>query len=288
LPYRQPQPSADASCSELWSAKAASGEFTSPDCSAAAGADKVAGRALCATGCVILWRGRTLLSRAVELFTPFSHCSLVVRMDEYLGARDRVTCVEAVPGGLQPRLLSALMRAFKGEIYLFAPEGLTPERQAMIRAFALGECLAGKGYDYIGFLMNILGRPRERRDRYFCSEFCAVALDKSGIARRGCHKGRQAASCSSLSSKVEDGGRGRLWSDEARVSGLCPETCDAGEARIRSKAAFGEFTSPNCNAAAGADKVPLSPRPGDIPKWWPGSMYRLVEPFTHKEAICRL
>ena len=35
------------------------------------------------------------------------------------------------------------------------------------------------------------------------------------------NKGRQAAS------------RGSLWSDEARVSGLCPETCVAGEERAR-------------------------------------------------------
>jgi len=244
----KPQPSADASCSSP------SSDENRPSAATAAGLrpsdageERIkSGRELCVTGCAILWRGRSLLDRAVELFTPFSHSSLVVRMDEYLGTKDRVTCIEALPGGLQPTLFSERARGFTGEIALFVPDGLTPERQSAIRAFALTECLKGKGYDYLGFLANILGRPREHRSSYFCSEFYGMALDKNGIARKGC----QAASCSSLSS------------DEARAIQALPGSRECGR---------------------GADKImyrnKLAPRPGDIPDWWPGSLYRLTGPF---------
>ena len=142
------------------------------------------GRELCVTGCAILWRGRSLLDRAIELVTAFSHCSLIVRMDEYLGSQDRVATLEALPGGLVPALFSKRAHSFAGEIWLFTPDGLTPAKRTGIRSFALRECLTGKGYDYLGFMAAILGHPRKRRGRYFCSEFYAASLDVSGVRRK--------------------------------------------------------------------------------------------------------
>ena len=142
------------------------------------------GRELCQTGCAILWRGDCLLSETIELFSQFSHCSLVVRMDEYLGTTDRVTTIEALASGLRLTLLSKQAQDYDGEVYLFIPEGLTPTTQERFRAWAVEHCAEEEPYNMSGLFTNAIHRTEENAKQVFCSEAYGQCLEASGVQRK--------------------------------------------------------------------------------------------------------
>jgi hypothetical protein len=144
------------------------------------------GRELCVTGCAVLWRGKDLLSEAIELCEhgDFSHASAVVRMDEYLGTPDRVTLIEALEHGPTPTLLSNRARDYDGEIYLFTPDGLTAEIQAKFRKFAFEASLKQEPYDFEGLLKQIAGHVHPNPKAVFCSDFWGRDAVSSGLPRK--------------------------------------------------------------------------------------------------------
>lgn len=144
------------------------------------------------TGAVILWQGRSLLSRAIRLFTPYSHASLVVRGLDDLD-RNRVFLVEALETGLELRLLSERVKGYNGRVFAFRPYGLTKSAQGRVKSFAIDQCARGIRYDYKGLLANIFGRVSEDARRYFCSEFAALALEQAGVYRSAPFLGFHAA-----------------------------------------------------------------------------------------------
>jgi hypothetical protein len=134
------------------------------------------------TGTVILWKGSDLLSRAIRLFSEFSHASLVVR-DIDPANQDRVHIIEALATGLEMRHLSSRIRGYNGRVFAFKPFGLGEETKVSIKSFALDECAKGVRYDYGSLFANALGRVSEEANRWFCSEFAAKALEQAGICR---------------------------------------------------------------------------------------------------------
>lgn len=172
------------------------------------------GREKCITGACLLFRGCDLLSRAIECFSEFSHCAPIVRMDEYLGSPDRVALIEALEHGLTPTLVSNRCSNYNGDVYLFIPDGLTPEIQDKFRQHMFMECLKGTPYNYEELIENIVHRTTENPAAQICSEAEDLGLQFAGLER-------------------------------------IPEY-----------------------------KSNLTPRPGDIPVWWKGSLYRLLPPFV--------
>ncbi len=145
------------------------------------------------TGTVILWQGNSLLSRAIRMFTRYSHASLVVR-DLDPEKRDRVWLVEALETGLELRLLSERIKGYNGRVFAFRPTGLDVlGRQERVKSFALDQCGRGIRYDYAGLFANILGRVSQDASRYFCSEFVATALEQAGINRIASFRDERAA-----------------------------------------------------------------------------------------------
>lgn len=134
------------------------------------------------TGSIILWQGNSPLSRAIRIFSRYSHASLVIRDLDGLD-RERVFLVEALETGLELRLLSERVKDYDGRVFAFRPCGLTLDREERIKSFALTECARGIRYDYGGLLANIFGRVSQDARRYFCSEFAAVALEQVGVNR---------------------------------------------------------------------------------------------------------
>jgi len=60
----------------------------------------------------------------------------------------------------------------------------TPEQEAKCKAFLEAEL--GCGYDWVGIVMTqILGTGRQSKDKWFCSEECAAALQHAGFRLGG-------------------------------------------------------------------------------------------------------
>ena len=123
----------------------------------------------------MLWKGNDLLGRAIRMFSTFSHASLIVRLEQYQGLKDRVFLVEALATGLELRLMSERIKDYNGEVFVFTPSGLGTTQQASIRDFALVECAKGIPYDYGSLFANILGHVSEDCRKLFCSEFVWLA-----------------------------------------------------------------------------------------------------------------
>ncbi len=134
-----------------------------------------------ATGDVILWKGNGLISRAIRLWTPFSHASLVLRLKEFKGLKDRRFLLEALASGIELRLLSRRLNGYKGEAWWFPLLDEYQGKRAEIAAWALNQ--VGKGYDYGSLIRNMLGRVNADARSYFCSEFVFLAYKRAGIVR---------------------------------------------------------------------------------------------------------
>jgi len=127
------------------------------------------------TGCCILWQGNDLLSKAIRIFSTYSHASLVIRISEYAGIKNEVFLVEALATGLELRGLWERIQNYNGRVFIFTPAWITIDRQDKIGAFGLTECAKAVPYSYGGLLANILGRVSQHARRWFCSQFVWAA-----------------------------------------------------------------------------------------------------------------
>jgi hypothetical protein len=174
------------------------------------------GRELCQTGCALLLRGQgNVLSDAIEFWSSFSHCAPIVRFDDVLGRDDTPSLIEALAGGPTPGYVGEAYNAYEGEVYLFVPDGLTPEVQRRFRVAAFNRCLKRIKYDLAGLVENAVTHTEEKGGD--APEFCSVYYDLD----------------------LKDSGLVRLPSHQDKVA----------------------------------------PRPGDIPVWWGGQLYKLLQPF---------
>ena len=132
-----------------------------------------------ASGDVILWKGEGFISWLIRRFTDFSHASLVLRLKEFQGLRDRRFLVEALASGVELRLLSRRLRGYRGEAWWFPLKTDYQEKRAAIVAWALNQI--GKPYDYGSLFRNILGRVSEDAHAYFCSELVFSSFKHAGL-----------------------------------------------------------------------------------------------------------
>uniref|UniRef100_A0A6M3J9D6 Putative peptidase n=1 Tax=viral metagenome TaxID=1070528 RepID=A0A6M3J9D6_9ZZZZ len=130
-------------------------------------------RSKMATGDCILWSGSGIISGLIKWKTKskISHASLVVRLKKYEGLKDRVFLVEALPSGLELRLLSERAHSYKGSVYLAHQALMTKGQRRICRARALTKVAEDVKYDYGSLFRNVVGKVNVDARRFFCSEF---------------------------------------------------------------------------------------------------------------------
>jgi hypothetical protein len=132
------------------------------------------------SGDCILWKGRGLISRLIRLWSEYSHASLVLKLEEFEGLKNRRFLLEALPSGIELRLLSERLKDYKGEAYWMQLD-LTSrdEKRKNIVEWALKQ--VGKKYDFGSLLKNAISRVNADGRKYFCSEFVYMAYKYVGL-----------------------------------------------------------------------------------------------------------
>lgn len=133
-------------------------------------------------GDLVLFKGKHIISRVIEFFTgEFSHAAIVSSVgDEY------VVLTEALADGIVQHHLQRDVISESGEVWHY------PIREAYRKGFNTQKFdrfilrTLGDKYDYIGALaagINVLTgwKPKTHKGRYFCSEYCTLALIEAGI-----------------------------------------------------------------------------------------------------------
>jgi hypothetical protein len=132
-------------------------------------------RDLMQTGDCLLWSSRTLIGRLIQWFcgAEENHASLVLRLHEYEGLRNRVFLLEALEHGIVLRLLSDRLKDYRGRVWLhrLTPD-LDPHRNK-IAVWALNQ--VGKGYDYLSLFKQAISRVNADAREFFCSEYVYFA-----------------------------------------------------------------------------------------------------------------
>lgn len=132
------------------------------------------------SGDLIEWQSHTALGSAIRLFTrkKVNHSSILVRPKEYASLKDRRFLLEALGGGLVPRLLSVRLSEFKGRVWWYGLKEsvATPEDREAMAVWAILEAVRGKRYDYGSLFKNMVGRVSVDGQRWFCSEAYTAML----------------------------------------------------------------------------------------------------------------
>lgn len=134
------------------------------------------------SGDLIEWRSSTILGGAIRLFTrkKVNHSSIAIRPKEYAQLKDRRFLIEALSGGLVPRLLSARLKAFKGQVWWagLKDDVVTDEVRDIMATWAVMETVKGTRYDYGSLLGNAVSRVNVDASRWFCSEAYTAMLQR--------------------------------------------------------------------------------------------------------------
>ena len=129
---------------------------------------------------LVEWQSHTALGLAIRWVTrkPVNHSSILLKPKQYAGLKDRRFLLEALGGGLVPRLLSARLRAFKGRVWWHALKSsmVTELDRDKMAEWAILETVQGKRYDYGGLLKNVAGRVNIDAQAWFCSEAYTAML----------------------------------------------------------------------------------------------------------------
>lgn len=140
------------------------------------------------SGDLIEWRSATVLGGAIRMFTrkTVNHSSIAIRPREYAALADRRFLIEALSGGLVPRLLSARLKVFKGQVWWAAlkPSEVSAEQRDAMATWAILETVKGTRYDYGNLLGNAFSRVNVDASRWFCSEAYTAMLQHVGLASR--------------------------------------------------------------------------------------------------------
>ena len=132
------------------------------------------------TGDLIEWRSKTLLGWLLRLRTGsnVNHSSLVVKF-ALEGCEQRRYVIEANARGIELRLLSRRLKAFKGGVY-WSPllRGFWGYRDEIL-GWSLDKL--GTKYDYGSLVKQLISHVSVDSSRYFCSEFYQHAMEHACI-----------------------------------------------------------------------------------------------------------
>jgi hypothetical protein len=129
-------------------------------------------------GDLLLWRGTSLIARAIQLFGErYNHASFVVITTKY--DIKRVLLYEALSHGIEPTFLSVRLEKYKGTCYwLKLNKEYEGYRGALYQA---ANNYVGTGYDYRSLLANIFGYVSVDAEKLFCSEYIYVSGLDAGL-----------------------------------------------------------------------------------------------------------
>jgi len=130
------------------------------------------------TGQALLWKGAGVIQNIIEkLAGGYSHGSIILRLDEFLGLQDRVWVVESnfTTKGLVLRLLSDALFEQHGKCF-WLPAALTKEQQQNIKEISLTRIASAIKYDTQGIfekLFDLMLPQRMKRatmhmDKIYC------------------------------------------------------------------------------------------------------------------------
>jgi hypothetical protein len=140
------------------------------------------------SGDLIEWRSASPLGAAIRLFTrkEVNHSSIAIRPKEYAALSDRRFLIEALSGGLVPRLLSTRLEEFKGEVYWCAlkPSVVSEAQREAMACWAILETVKGTRYDYGSLFGNMVSRVNVDASRWFCSEAYTAMLQHVQLVGR--------------------------------------------------------------------------------------------------------
>ena len=107
-----------------------------------------------------------------------NHSSILLRPKEYAGLKDRRILLEALNGGLVPRLLSLRLSKYHGRVWWYPldEDKVSEEQRTMMMEWTLMEVLKGKRYDFESLFANAVGRVSVNADKWFCSEAYTAML----------------------------------------------------------------------------------------------------------------
>lgn len=137
-----------------------------------------AARYLIANGDVINWQVDSLLGKIIMMVDTDSHTSLVTRLDEFGGMKDRIFCVES-RARTEMNLLSKRLADTRGAAYLLRLKRHWDPIRPYIAGWVCEQI--GNPYDVKGLLGNIFGRVSMDAKHFFCSELAWFALREGAI-----------------------------------------------------------------------------------------------------------
>jgi len=128
-------------------------------------------------GDTISFRGKSIISSAIQLFSARSHIAQVCSSpvwDSECELANRKLIIEANEGEVNVRALSSKLRKYKGRAYWHRLiDDLNPYRSKLDEYVWLN---IGKPYDYNSLFRNILGRVVSDTSKFFCSEIVGLAI----------------------------------------------------------------------------------------------------------------
>ena len=122
---------------------------------------------------ILLYRGKSLVSRAIELQTrsPYSHAAAML---------DDNTIIEAWHlGGVSHVDTIWTNHTRETPIDIFRVEA-RPGQQAVFEAYLVGQ--VGKPYDFRSVFRFLSHTPARENGKWFCSELVTAALDYAGVS----------------------------------------------------------------------------------------------------------
>lgn len=124
------------------------------------------------------WLGRAIRWRTGK---NVNHSSMLLRLDEYCGMRDRRYLIEAEARGLEVNILSEWIEDYGGMVW-WSPLKATDAQRSVMVSWAFNEMCRGRGYDYRGLVAQLWRRVSISGKRMFCSELYHAGLIEAGIA----------------------------------------------------------------------------------------------------------
>ncbi len=134
------------------------------------------------SGDCLLFKGRSLISRIIRIWSEFSHAAVVLRLN--LGDTERIYMVEAVLPEVELRDVTKKLQGYEGEVYLFKPYGVTQEMNNCLNCWGLDVVACGIHYDLPSLFANLFGRVSSDAQLYFCSELVWDIWSRCGVVRK--------------------------------------------------------------------------------------------------------
>jgi hypothetical protein len=132
------------------------------------------------TGDYFEWTGKSLLDKAISLFTGGpSHGCLILHLEEFEDLKDRRFILEAEAPGIILTLASKRLEEFNGSVRWFPLKEAFDSYRDSIADWAL--CQVGTPYDFLSVFKNLFGYVSADARKLFCTEYVYLAYKNAGL-----------------------------------------------------------------------------------------------------------